>query len=253
MSAKGEDLQITYRFRLPRGSADVQVDLHFERQHFEMRLPGGVQGDLPAWADLPFNQCPNCPLDPAQHPTCPAAARLAGVVPHFERVVSFDRLGLEVITPERRVSGETTAQQALSSLIGLIMAASGCPRTRFFRLMARYHLPLATEEETTLRALGSFLLSQQPAAAGESDADADAGARGGTRPRAGDGAYDLRRLADLYREVRVVNQAMARRLGAAGRTDSTINAVVILDVFAMAIPVAIDSNFEDLKPLVQPL
>lgn len=225
-----EDLEISYRFGLPRGERDVSINLRFDANTFEMRLPMAPDA-LPRWTDLTFNQCPNCPLRPETHPACPAAARLAAVVPHFEAVVSYDRLSLEVRTPERRTSAHTTVQQALSSLIGLIMATSGCPRTRFFRVMARYHLPLATEAETTLRALGAFVLREF------------------LRSQAA--ALDLKDLAELYGEVRTVNKAIARRLGAAGRTDSALNAVVILDVFAMAIPAAIDTGFEDLEPFVR--
>ncbi|MEO0972990.1 MAG: hypothetical protein AAFX85_07830 [Pseudomonadota bacterium] len=225
-----DDVQIRYRFRLPRhGGGEVDITLHFDPEHFEMRLPATAAP--PSWTDLSFNQCPNCPLQASEVPTCPAAARLATIVPEFEQVVSFDELHLRVETPERRIVAETSVQQALSSLIGLVMATSGCPRTRFFRLMARYHLPLATEEETTLRVLGTYALQSL--------------SRGGE-------STDLAPLVDLYRELRLVNQAMTRRLGAAGRTDSALNAVVILDIFALAVPAAIEEAFEPFRALLDP-
>ncbi|MEM9386591.1 MAG: hypothetical protein AAGA68_16150 [Pseudomonadota bacterium] len=227
-----DDLEVTYRFRLPRQAQPVEVALQFEPEHFEMRLPRGHAPAAP-WTDLVFNQCPNCPLSEDEASACPAAARLAGIVPQFEQVVSYDELSVEVETPERRVVAATSVQQALSSLIGLVMASSGCPRTRFFRLMARFHLPLATEEETVLRVLGTY--ASQAVVAGEG---------GEAAP------LDLAGLFDLYRELRVVNQAMTRRLSAAVKADSTLNAVVILDIFAMAVPAAIEDAFGPLRSLL---
>lgn len=227
-----DDLSITYRFRLPRQEKAVEVALQFEPEHFEMRQPPSAAPAAP-WTDLAFNQCPNCPLAAAESSACPAAARLASIVPQFEQVVSYDELFVEVETPERRVVATTSVQQALSSLIGLVMASSGCPRTRFFRLMARFHLPLATEEETTFRVLGTYAL--QAVIDGE---DGEAA------------PLDLAGLFELYRELRVVNQAMTRRLSAAVKADSTLNAVVILDIFAMAVPAAIEDAFGPLRSLL---
>lgn len=226
-----DDLQIAYRFRLPRHEKPVEVTLRFDAEHFEMRLPAD-QGPRPAWTDLAFKQCENCPLDAQEVSACPAAARLAAIVPQFEEVVSYDELFVEVDTPERRVVATTSVQQALSSLIGLVMATSGCPRTRFFRLMARYHLPLATEEETAFRALGTYALQTATTSDGQP------------------APLDLTQLLDLYRELRVVNQAMTRRLSSAVRADSTLNAVVILDVFAMAVPAVIEDAFAPFRPLL---
>jgi hypothetical protein len=225
-----EDRVITYRFGLPRNEDDVSVTLHFDPDTMLLR-PRKMPSEAPAWTALDFNQCGNCPLQAQEHPRCPAAAHLAAIVPGFEPVVSFDEMRVEVTTPERTVVAATTAQQALSSLIGLVMATSGCPRTRFFRLMARFHLPLATEDETTFRAVGAWL----------------------TRDLLQEGSVeraDLEGLADIYRHLRMVNVAMTRRLNAAGRTDSTINAVVLLDVFAMTVPRFMDYALESYQALL---
>ena len=49
---------------------------------------------------------------------------------------------------------------AIRSLIGLIMALSGCPHMEFFKPLARFHLPWASLEETTLRSASIYLLMQ---------------------------------------------------------------------------------------------
>lgn len=51
-------------------------------------------------------------------------------------------------------------QRGLSSLLGLILATRDCTYTRYFRPMARFHLPLASEEETIYRAASMYLLAQ---------------------------------------------------------------------------------------------
>ena len=56
---------------------------------------------------------------------------------------------------------ETSAQQAMSSVLGLIMATSGCPWTDRLRPMARFHLPFASEAETLYRSVGMFLLARE--------------------------------------------------------------------------------------------
>lgn len=67
---------------------------------------------------------------------------------------------MQPATTERTVSAETSAQQGLGSLLGLIMATSGCPHTVFFKPMARFHLPFSNESETIYRAVSMYLLSQ---------------------------------------------------------------------------------------------
>ncbi len=56
---------------------------------------------------------------------------------------------------------ETTAQQAMSSVLGLIMATAGCPWTDRLRPMARFHLPFASDAETLYRSISMFLLSRE--------------------------------------------------------------------------------------------
>jgi len=45
-------------------------------------------------------------------------------------VVSYDQIRVTVETDERSITSTLSAQQAVASLMGLLMAASGCPFTR---------------------------------------------------------------------------------------------------------------------------
>lgn len=191
--------------------------------------------DPPEWARLEFRQCPNCPLSPDESPLCPVAHSLIDVVPRFEDLVSFSRLTVRIETEARTVSANTDLQAALSSMMGLIMASSGCPRTLFFRPMARYHLPLADEDETVHRAVSNWLLVQHF-----------------RRADGGKSQQQLGGLIDVYEQLQIVNAALTSRLRAAGQTDSTLNAVVLLDLFALIVPAAVEESLAEVRALLDP-
>src|SRR5262245_21910138 len=116
-------VRIRYRFVLPAGSRET-FDLFFDARDFHLLNPRPTT--LPFWTELASNQCENCPLKPAEHPYCPIAVQLVTVIDRLGRLVSYDQVRVDIHTVERVVTQETTAQQALSSLLGLILAASGC-------------------------------------------------------------------------------------------------------------------------------
>ena len=88
---------------------------------------------------------------------CPAALHLSTVIDGFTDLVSYDKVRVDVESEERSVIATLSAQQALASLMGLIMASSGCPRTAVFRPMARFHLPFSSESETAYRVAAMYL------------------------------------------------------------------------------------------------
>lgn len=224
-------MRIRYRFVLPDGSHE-RFDLFFDTQNFRLLNP--QPAELPFWTELAFHQCENCPLKPADTPRCPVAVQLVGVIERLERVVSYDQVRVDVRTTERLVSQETTAQQALSSLLGLIMAASDCPHTTFLRPMARFHLPLSSESETIFRAAAAYALAQMLRANGETTISLDTAFAG---------------LKASYAQLHKVNRGVARRLGAATSKDPARNALVLLDAYTTLLPEAIDQSLAEMRPL----
>jgi hypothetical protein len=221
-----ETLRIRYGFDLPDGSKK-HVDLCFDAKNF--RLTNEVPAKPPFWTELKFSQCANCPLSGDEHEHCPSALHMAPAVESLKELVSFDTVGVTVTQAERTVHVETSAQQALSSVLGLIMATSGCPWTDRLRPMARFHLPFASEAETVYRSVCMFLLARELANAAESSGFAE--------------------LKDLYESLHVVNRDMSRRLGAATRTDPARNAMALLDSYTTLLPAALESSLLELKPL----
>jgi hypothetical protein len=221
-----QQLHIRYGFDLPDGSKK-QVDLSFDPATF--RLANPAPADPPFWTELKFSQCANCPLNADEHPHCPSALHMAAAVESLKDLVSFDAVGVTVTQAERTVHAQTTAQQAMSSVLGLVMATSGCPWTDRLRPMARFHLPFASEAETVYRSVCMFLLARELVGAGES--------------------HGFATLQDLYENLHVVNRDMSRRLGAATRTDPARNAMALLDSYTTLLPAALESSLEELKPL----
>jgi hypothetical protein len=227
-----DKLNIQYAFKIDQQRREV-VDLQLDPQTLE--LPGQSEDELPFWAKLDFHQCPHCPLDPSQHSACPVAATLVDIVERFENVMSYDELELEVTTSVRHVFQRTSAQRAISSLLGILFPASGCPHTAFFKPMVRFHLPLANEEETIFRASSMFLLAQYF-----------------LRKKKLSEALNFKGLQKIYENMNLLNMNVAERLRNASCTESSINAIVLLDVFAFTMPLLIEDQLDEIRHLFIP-
>lgn len=220
------------------------------RFRYRIRLPDGAQRELviaidgatlvclePApeshpWTLLTYEQCPHCPLHADSSPLCPMAARLAPMVSILGPLLSHDELQVEVEWGHRLLTANTTAQRLASSILGLIAATSGCPRTAFLAPLAWFHLPLPTEEETVFRAASTYLLGQYLVVAGGGTAD-----------------WSLTALASRYESLHEINVAMAKRLRDASSEDAAVNGVVLLDLLAKAIPYSVAESLASLRPL----
>lgn len=220
---------VQYRFTLEDRRCE-RFDLEFDETTGALRRQD--DSSRPEWSRLTVHQCPNCTLDPAGVSHCPAALSLAPLVARLSTLLSYDHVDLEVVTAERRVVQRTTVQRAASSLMGLLLASSGCPRTHFFRPMARFHLPLATEEETIFRAAATYMLAQYFRNQRKKEPD-----------------FSMHGLNEIYRHIQILNAAMADRLRAASDSDSLVNAIILLDMHAKAMPYMIKQSLGEIEPL----
>jgi hypothetical protein len=226
-----DPILIEYLFRLDNDTEEV-FKIRLTRDTLEIK-PENIE-NLPHWTELSFTQCPQCILGPEAR-YCPPAANLFPIIQRFEKIISFDTIYLQVTTEERIISQTTTAQKGLGSLIGLVIGASACPNTTFFRPMARFHLPLANEEETFFRATSTFMLLQY------------------FKNKMGDQPdFSLEGLKEIYQDIQKINMELAHRLRTASSTDSSINAIVLLDMYAKAIPYVINHSLEELRYLFKP-
>ena len=208
-----EDIFIHYFFTL---EDSTKVDFKLQIGGCDFLLRNETLKKVPEWAILSFNQCPHCTIDNTVNQYCPLAINIVEIVEKFAKLTSFDYMHVDVVTVDRTISKDTTAQHAISSLIGLVIATSGCPHTAFLKPMARFHLPLSSEEETIYRAGSMYMLAQYYRYHKGKDTD-----------------FDMNGLVLLYDKLQVVNTSLAKRLRAAIERDSSVNAVILLDLFAI--------------------
>ncbi len=195
------------------------------------RIDQAAGGAPPDWARLEVEQCACCPLS-GDTPHCPAALALSGLMLEFGSLLSYAEVDATVETGGRTIHTTVPAQKVLSSLLGLVMGSSGCPILAKFRPMAHFHLPFASTEETTFRAVGAYLMAQYFAH------------REGRNPD-----WDLAGLKSFYEDIHTINRAMVARLRGRFEGDAGVNAVAILDLFAHYLPVAVDEQLGELRPL----
>ena len=169
----------------------------------------------PDWARIECSRCANCALDPARHPYCPVASNLAVAAEAFQRNLSFEEVSVTIRTQARTYQRSIALQDALRSLFGVYMVASGCPVLDMLRPLVRMHLPFATLQETAYRALSMYVLAQFF-----------------IQRKGGAPDYSLEGLGGIYREIETVNRALHGRLVKAGYSDAVLNAIGNLNCYA---------------------
>ncbi|MBS14468.1 MAG: hypothetical protein CME19_23125 [Gemmatimonadetes bacterium] len=123
--------------------------------------------------------------------------------------------------------------EAISSLLGVYMVTSGCPIVDRLRPMGRFHLSMASSEETTFRAIALYLVAQYFKA------------QRGEKPD-----WQLESLPNIYLDVHTVNKELAERIRVAVRSDAAPNAIIRLDTFVSMILMSLDTNqLESLEAL----
>lgn len=220
---------IRYEFIFKSGE-EFQYQIEIDPVRQEHPAPVGAPPD---WARLDVDKCSICPLHSATTEYCPLALRLTPIL-SFSPHSAFESVQVRVHKDSMTIDSQTTVQEAYRSLIGLIMATSGCPHTRFFKPMAWFHLPFSTQDETLFRACATFLFFQffDP---GEADVEGH--------------FSDLKKV---YENIHIVNQQIAKRLRKASAAESAINALTILDIFAQSIQPTLNQSLQQLEFLFKP-
>jgi hypothetical protein len=188
---------------------------------------------LPDWTLLECCKCPHCPLDPVYHKHCPVAANMSDLSEIFEGMKSHVEVDVTVENSERKVVKHTTVQVGASSLIGLIMATSGCPILDRLRPMAATHSPFSTPEEVSYRIITMYLLAQYFRRKNKLEPD-----------------WDLHGLTGFLEETQSVNQHLCKRLNvnrtnrktAAADSDVLLNAVNILNTSGALTELSIEED-----------
>jgi len=119
-------------------------------------------------------------------------------------------------------------------LLGLLMSSSACPKMKFLRPLARFHLPLATHEETIFRAVSATFLKEY---------FNDNGNKINKDP--------LGELKQQYQELQNINRFIAERIRNAIKRDAAVNAIVLLDVLSKKVSFSIDDSLQEIRYLFE--
>lgn len=222
-------MKFKYRFEFKDGSRE-EFAICIDDCSLKALFPKPVL--QPEWTKLEFNCCPHCTLDVSETSHCPLAVGISGVIDRFENMFSYEEATVKVAIRDRMYGCITTVQRGLGSLLGLIIATSGCPHTSFLRPMARFHLPFSSEEETVYRVASMYLLGQYMRKINGEDTE-----------------VDLFGLSELYANVEIVNMHIAQRIREVTSRDASVNAIVLLDFFAKNMPYAIEEELEEIQYL----
>ncbi len=217
-----------YAYKFKKGLVK-KFTLSLDRE--SLSLQKARAANPPLWTLLSHKQCANCPLDVTTHTYCPVALNFVDIAEQFRDMVSHEDVAVTVTTEERIYAAETTVQQGLSPLIGIIMTTSGCPVMAHLKPMVRFHLPFASLDETVFRMVSMYLLVQYYRSQDRKKAE-----------------WRLDGLTKVYAEVGIVNRDFAERLRDAAKKDANLNALVNLDCFASMVPLVAEDTLKAIRP-----
>ncbi len=227
-----EFFNIRYIFKWDNGDED-NYNLNLDTKTLEIINPRPVEN--PDWTKLEYHKCPHCILETDKTPHCPLATNLVQINNMFSHLYSYEKVEVVVVTKERTCFKKTTVQQALCSLMGIVIPCSGCPQASYFKPMARFHLPFASEEETVFRISTMYLMAQYYCNNKGEEAD-----------------LELKGLYRISRQINEVNNYCTKRLQTASAKDSTVNAVILLDIYAHNLNSVICESLDEYHDLFQP-
>ncbi|MFN3714025.1 MAG: DUF6901 family protein [Alcanivoracaceae bacterium] len=225
-------VNIIYRIKLNETTTEV-FDFPLAEQTFDLICKDPV--DPPKWARLDYRQCSHCPLSLETHQYCPLALQLHSIVDRFHDTRSIDEVEVEVITEERHFTQRTALQRIIASMLDLVYPICGCPKTAFMKPLARFHLPLCSEEETVFRVTGMYLLAQYFL----------------SRTPSRRGKIEFDGLTDIYTDLHILNTAVASRLQSATQSDSAKNAITLLDMYSTLVPLLLEDELVEMRGFFQ--
>lgn len=217
---------VEYTFTMDDGSVQ-NYRVEYERR----REPKLDPAHYPAWTELAFHQCPNCPLSTETHSHCPVAIDAQEIVIGFNEVLSCKATTITVTTPERVYTKATDAQTGLRAIIGFVMASSDCPILSMMRGMAYFHLPFASLDEAVYRIASSYLLTQYYQM------------QKGLPPD-----FEFVGLKKYFQEVQTLNYHFLDRIREGCKADSNLNVLATLFTISSMLSLSLDRHLKTLAP-----
>lgn len=224
------DFIIKYVFSL-KDSRVIEYNIRLDPETYQIKST--PHSEIPYWCKLDYMRCSHCTKSDQEKEYCPIALNLVDIIEVFKDILSFEIIDAVVETNQRKyVKNDVSVQEALSSLVGIIMVTSGCSNLDKLRPMVKFHLPFASVEETVYRATSMYMLAQYFRAQEGKEID-----------------LSMRELIDLYHKINQINITFCKRLQEISEANANLNAIVILDTFSQMIPMKIEKTLEDFKGL----
>lgn len=227
---KDDHFRITYNFSFGGLRPDAEFRVLLDKKTLLATHPEASREQ--EWTRLAFHQCPICPLRLDTARNCPIAFNISGLVDEFSEMISFEMVETHVHVPERSYYKRDSIQQGLRSILGIYLAASGCPHMNVLKPMVRFHLPFASPGESLYRHVTSYLMQQY-----YEHVD-------GRQPD-----LDLKGLKRKHDAVDEVNRGMIARVGGSAAGDANCNALLVLNVLGIILKDGIDERLEAFKYL----
>lgn len=216
---------VRYIFELSGKRLSFDIDTSIE---------GKTQPDsdetLPEWTRLDYHQCDCCPLRTEDCSHCPAAVRTHEFLTHFKDDLSVEEVRLTVETHRRTYSQACDMQTGINSMLGLLMATSGCPVVGKLRSMASFHLPYSSFVETIYRTLGAYLIKQYF-----------------IQQEGGDPDWTLQGLRKFYEDLEGLNRDYTERIRAITTNDAIANALIIFFSTSIVVESALEDELLEYK------
>lgn len=218
---KPRKLRVTYSVEKPDGAV-VEFAIRLDEHGLLEDLPA----DGPEWTHLNGERCADCAVEGA---ACRAALAIVPVVEAFSDIDSLQQVRARACLPNYTAEIDAPISHVVSSIMGLSMAASGCPKIAPFRGMAIFHQPFSTLEETVIRAAGFMLLGRWAhGTLAEEDPFAP--------------------LIDAWQQLEQVNIHISRCMRGHSAADAVLNGLVHLDMLAKAGVIGLTSALAALRP-----
>ena len=222
---------IQYCFELP-GNVTHEFSFSLDSETFQIETEASLH--MPEWTRLEYHRCSHCPVYGQDH--CPVAVNICNIVLPLEAAISFETVTCRVVVQERTCVITTSAQEAIYSLLLVVIAASSCPYTDFLKPMARFHLPFPTVEETVARIVSTSQLLQYFRKDQGHTFDPDLGG-----------------LYEICKNIEIIGVAVAERLKASEiKGDAGSNALVIFHHLSQIVPIHVENHLDIIRPAFKP-
>ena len=210
---------VRYIFQLK--GREVSFDVETEQHGVE------PEEDFPDWARLEHKQCACCPLKTSDCKYCPVATRMHGLLEAFTQDESTERVQVTVEASERNYYNDCDLQVGINSLMGLMMATSGCPVLQELGAMASFHIPFCSTRETLHRTVGSYLTKQYF-----------------VQLEGGEPDWELKQLKELYGILEGLNQDFSKRIQDSSSSDAVSNAVIMFFATSVVVASSLDQQLQ---------